>query len=318
MFYNAPFYFFAFAALAIAVAASILVIFRGFGFLVAACVSDKYPATWFQLPFHLAASVLFPGYAFKSLSINPGGDSVNTDIVLTIGSLPGIILMVPAIYVMFHFALAPMIGILAFMVSLLLGLLIPQLDLLTRKAPWRLSWIASVICVAFIATGSLTAGFNTVKPRPNAVAYLLDSYSGESSWFSAGYQQDSWTSQFFTTEPEYSSVGELFPIKKRNGFPVMIGDAPGVELEIPELKLLNDETGDDVRYLQLGLNSPRGASVIMLDVEPYEIVQAVIMNGKRIVSPESEQELWSLTYYAVPEDGFEVTLELIPSQSIYC
>ena len=111
----------------------------------------------------LVTSILLPGFSylftwpllFSALamgwvlwrSTRGGNDCTDADVVLTVGALPGVILFAPSIYVMFHFALAPMIGVLAFMVALLLGLLIPQLDLLTRTHrgaclgwPWGSVW----------------------------------------------------------------------------------------------------------------------------------------------------------------------------------
>ncbi len=162
----------------------------------------------------------------------------------------------------------------------------------------------------------MTAGFDADHPHPNAVAYILDADSGEATWFSGGTEQDNWTKQFFSTEPERGTVGELFPIAQRSGFPIMRGEAPGIVLEAPKVDVLDDQTAGSIRTLQLSLSSPRGAPVFMLDVEPYEAVRAVIFEGKRIESIESERDLWSLTYYAVPQDGFEITLELDPSQAI--
>ena len=96
----------------------------------------------------------------------------------------------------------------------------------------------------------------------------------------------------------------------------MQGEAPKIALEAPQVDVLSDQIAGGVRILQLHLSSPRGASIIMLDVEPYEAVQAVIFNGKRIESIEFEINAWNLTYYAVPQEGFEITLELDPLQAI--
>jgi hypothetical protein len=209
-----------------------------------------------------------------------------------------------------------MIGILAFMVALLLGLLIPQLDLLTRAHPWRVSGVALGICVVLLVAGSLTARSTPARPRPNAVAYLLDADSGRATWFSGGTEQDDWTRQFFATDPEHGTAGKLFPIAKSSGFPIMQGEAPAIRLEAPQVDVLDDQTAGGVRTVQLNLRSPRGAPVMMLDVEPYGAIQAVTVGDKRIEPIESERNLWSLTYYAVPADGFQVTLEIDPSQAI--
>jgi hypothetical protein len=217
---------------------------------------------------------------------------------------------------MFHFAPAYLIGVLAFLVAMVLGLLIPQLDLLTHTRRWGLSGVALLICVAFLVVGGLTARVTPDRPRPNAVAYLLDADSGDATWFSAGPLQDPWTQQFFSAEPEHGAVSDLFPIGKRSRFPIMHGKAPSVPLEAPRADVLADETAGGVRRLELGLSSSRGAPVMVLDVEPYAVVQAVTIGGKRIETPESDRSLWSLTFYAVPMEGFQVVLEIDPSQAV--
>ncbi|MBC8506633.1 MAG: M28 family peptidase [Anaerolineales bacterium] len=322
LFHNAHFYFFAFAALAVVIAAAILVWLRRkssvfelyFGALV---------LFWILA---LATSILTPGFSylltwpliFCTLALGwvLWKKPSTSEVVFMLGALPGLIILAPSIYVMFHFALAPMIGILAFMVSLLLGLLIPQIALLTQNYRWRLSGISLAICVGFLVIGSLTAGFDVDNPRPNAVAYLLDSDSGQATWFSAGFVQDEWTRQFYTTEPELEAVGNLFPIAKSSGFPVMRGEASFVDLPAPEVEILDDQISGDMRTLKLILRSPRGAEVMLFDVEPYQAVRAATIADKRIEAPPSERHLWSLTYYAVPSEGIQITLELDPALTV--
>ena len=69
---------------------------------------------------------------------------------------------------MFHFA--PYIAIVVFFVALLLGLLIPQIELLTqigsRPRRWWLPGAALLVSVGFLVAGSLTAGFDAEHPRP--------------------------------------------------------------------------------------------------------------------------------------------------------
>ncbi|MCP4422175.1 MAG: M28 family peptidase [Chloroflexi bacterium] len=327
MFYNAYFYVYAFAALTVAIAAAILVWLRR----KTATMDLVVGALLMFWLLSLTTSILMPGFSylftwplvFCTLALGwalwhiaRGGEPSQTVVALTIGALPGVLIFTPSIYVMYHFALAPMIGILAFMIALLLGLLIPQIDLLTHAHKWRLSGIALTICVVFLIAGSLTASFDANQPRPNAVAYLLDSDSGEANWFSAGFLQDDWTQQFFSTEPEHGAVGDLFPIAQRSGFPIMQGDAPKAPLEAPIVEVLGDQIVDGVRTLQLNVSSPRGAEVMMVDVEPYTAVQSAIIDGNRIEALKSERNLWSLTYYAVPKDGIEITLELDPSTPV--
>jgi len=327
MVYNAHFYAYAFAALAVAIAAAILVWLRRkttvmdlhfgallFFWLLALVTSILVPGFSYLLTWPLLFSTLATGWVLMRGEY--GRNTSKSVLILTVGALPGIILFVPSIYVMFHFALATLIGLLAFMVALLLGLLIPQIDLLTQNNSWRLSGVALVICLVFLIVGSLTASFSHEHPRPNGVAYLLNTDSGNATWFSGGTQQDDWTRQFFSGKPEIGVVGELFPITKSSGFPIMRGEAPHIALKAPQIEILSDQISGDKRTLGLNLSSPRGAQVILFDVEPYDAVQAVTIDGKRIETIESERNLWSLTFYAVPETGFQITLELNSYQNI--
>jgi hypothetical protein len=322
MFYNTHFYFYAFAALAIAIAAAILIWLRR----KTAVLDLFFGALAFFWLIALTTSILVPGFSYLvtwpcffallALAWVIWERSEHTEIPLMIGALPGVIIIAPSIYVMYHFALAPMIGVLVFMVSLLLGLLIPQMALFTRNFRWRLSGLAMLVCITFLIVGSLTAGFSPDQPRPNAVAYLLDSDAQKASWFSAGYLQDDWTRQFFATDPELDALGDLFPIERSSGFPVMAGEAPVLDLPAPEVGILDDQISGDVRTLQLHVSTARAAEVMLFDVQPYQAVQAVTIAGQRIKPTDSERDLWSLTYYAVPSDGFDITLELDPDMEI--
>jgi hypothetical protein len=298
--YNAHFYVYAYAAMAIAIAAAILVWLRR----KSSVMDLSFGAMLFWWLMVLVTSILMPGFSylftwpllFSALALGwvLWRSPSHKEIILTVGVLPGVILFAPFIYVLFNFALAPIIGTIGLFVSLLLGLLIPQLDLLTRTNKWRLTWVTLSICAVFLVIGSLTAGFDADHPGPNEVAYLLNADSGEATWFSGGPIQDDWTRQFFSSEPERGTVGELFPIAKRSRFPIMQGEAPSIALEAPKVEVLDDQTSGSVRTLQLSLSSPRGAPVIMLDVEPYAAVQAIIFDGKRIEVTESVRDLWSL------------------------
>jgi len=58
--------------------------------------------------------------------------------------------------------------------------------------------------------------------------------------------------------------------------------ASSVALETPEVEIIAVHTSESMRTIQMILSSPRGAPVITLDVKPYQAVQAVIIDGKRL------------------------------------
>lgn len=321
--YNATYYVLALSVLAVAIAAVIVVWTRR-----KTSVLDLTTGTllfWWVLA--LATAILFPGVSylftwpvvFISLALGwvvirkkPGSSAI----ALTIGALPAIILLSPTVYVVYHFVLSPMIGVPVFFVALLLGLLTPALDNLTKSRPRWMIIGSLVVFAILLIIGSLTAGFTPDRPRPNAIAYSLDADTGQAVWISAGSQQDEWTRRFFADDPERAALGGLFPIARPSTFPVMHGAAPGVSLPAPGTEITGDQIVDGVRKISMRLFSEREAPVIELDIAPYEAVEAVTIAGKRLESIASERDLWTMIYYALPPEGIELLLEVTPDQAL--
>ena len=285
----------------------------------------SYRTTWAVLPAIFTGLILIGvaiiGFQKKQLAV--GGVLVGmlaflaSVIAPTVGALPGIIIFAPTIYVMFHFAPTAMIGITVCFVALLLGLLIPLLDFSTRNRRWALSVAALVAAAGFLVAGSLTAGFNNRHPRPNAVACIMNADTGQATWFSPGTAPHEWTSQFFQAEYESGRVGELFPLTLRDRRQIVKGKAPAVPLKPPNVEVLSDVTSDGIRMLRLRLSSVRLAPVLSMDVKPSAAVRAIVIADKRIENPEesdSPEKLWNVTYYALPQDGIELMLELDAAQ----
>jgi len=325
--YNAPLYYCAFIALAVAIAAAIHILFKR-----KAEANDLTFGTlllWWILA--VVVSILMPGFSylftwpllFSALALGwilwrkrPEANSWSREMALVAGAVPGLVILVPSIKAMSEFGPMSFLGVTFLFVALLLGLLTPQLDLLTRSRRWQLPIGALLISLGFLAAGSLTAGFDVEHPRPTSMAYILNADSGQATWFSPGSQLDSWTTQFYGAQPEQGTFGELFPIVRRDRYPILQGEAPTVTVDAPEVEILNDQTANGVRTLQLRLRSPRQAPAIYLDVEPRTAVHAVIIDGQRINTPESERNLWSLHLCGVPSEGIEITLEVEPSQPL--
>ncbi len=324
--YDAELYLFAFIALAVAIVAAMLILFRRrariteltlgallFWWLLALMSSIMAPGFSYLFTWPLVFSALALGWVLWKESL--GEYSLRYIVVSSIGVLPGIIIMVSYIYVMFHFAPTYLMGVTIFMVALFLGLLIPQIDLITRTRKWWLPGAAIMVFIVFILVGNLTASFTTEQPRHNAVAYMLNTDTGQATWFSPGRQTDIWTSQFLSAEPEPGYLGELFPLTQRSRLPIVKNEAPVIPLDEPEVEILDDQIVNGVRTLRLHLSSPRQAPVITLDVKPYAVVKGVMVDGQRTDNPEEGRSgLWSLVYYAVPSKGVDITLEVEPGQ----
>lgn len=82
--------------------------------------------------------------------------------------------------------------------------------------------------------------------------------------------------------------------------------APEVTLPAPQIALVSETKTDDGRTIKVRVTSPRHAPSISLSTDPgTEIVSSEIA-GKTI--PSSAGERWALNYFALPQDGVEISL----------
>jgi hypothetical protein len=323
--YNANLYLFAYIALATAIAAAVHVLFRKkskssdlimgallFWLISALLISPFLPGFSYLLTWPMVFSALALGWIFWR---NPAEEGWQRVLVQAAGVVLGLVIYSASIYVMFVFAPTSMITIPIVFVALLLGLLVPQLELMTRKRSWWFPGGALLIALGFLISGSLTAGFDDENPRPNSIAYLLDADTGQATWFSQASEVDSWTEQFFTEEPEQGKLGELIPLALDARMSVITGNAPAMAIDAPAVDVLDDQTAGGVRKLRLRLRSTRRAPVVTMDIEPGAAVLAAAIGALRTEN-ESTGDVWGMIYYAPPPEGVEIVLEIDPNQPL--
>ena len=237
--------------------------------------------------------------------------------VLTAGAIPSIVLMVPLIYMIFVALTLNMAGGVMILLVLLLGLLTPQLGLLTTSRKWVLPGVTAAACVCLLVAGSLTGGFNREHPKPNSMLYGLNADTSQAVWASADASPDAWTSQFLTANRKSGSLADYFPGSPR---PFLQADAPAVALAAPQVVVLSDATDGGIRTLRLRLSSPRRATVMTINLG----ADAQVVGGEVGGRPLSMQPVaggradapWSLQYYALPPEGVELSLQVRSSKPV--
>ena len=73
---------------------------------------------------------------------------------------------------------------------LLLGLLIPHLDLIARANRWALPGAAAALGLGLLLVGTFTAGFDARHPNPNSILYALNADTGKAIWQSGDEAPD--------------------------------------------------------------------------------------------------------------------------------
>ncbi len=269
--------------------------------------------------------------------------------VLLLAALPGMILLLPVVV---HPTLAFMVRLEAFMpvpllalptifVVLLMGLLVPHVDVLTDQVrfstgeatPSRgtLPSVLLIVSTIVLTLATLTSGFDAEQPRPNSIAYALDGDTGQATWVSVDTHLDDWTAQFFPAQTE-PRIYELFP-----GVPVraFTAPAPAQPLETPSVTLLSqdmssqdmssqDMSSQDIdnsvtRILRLRLTSPRGAANLNVQFIADGIVKSATVNGAAMrlgELPTATRDQLIFDYFNVPKGGIELTLRVQTTQLV--
>ena len=323
--YNSGLYALSFVALALAITGSFYIWFRRktkagnlyvgalLAWAAAMIVTVLYaPGASYLFTLPLLFALLPLGWTFASdkqdrLTRGP----------LCVFAIPGIVLIVPVVNLLFIGLPPPIFAGIVVLVVLLLGLLLPQLDLLQARSHWLLPGVAVLVSLIFIVWGSWTSGFNNDRPRPTNIFYALNADSGKAVWASTDEPLDNWAADFFTEGVKKGSINDYIPAiwNRFNS-----GQAPVASLPAPEIAVVADKTDNGVRNVRLHLTSRRGAPFIGLTLESATQILGASVNGKSIPNSKVVQldpdQPWQLAYYGPPAEGIDLDLQLPPAQPI--
>jgi hypothetical protein len=330
--YNSSLYLVSFVALTVALTSAILILFRRKsgplnllvgGLLWWAILQIAFslfvPGGSYLLTWPLLFMIAGLAWLFASKESDP--PPARKLAILSLFAIPGILLFVPTIYMTL---VAVPISVASFVMTLLvllLALFVPFVSLAATSKKWLLPGAALALAVGFLVAGGLTAGFNRRNQEPSDLFYALNADTGKSLWVSSDTRPDEWTKQFLSARAEKGPLNDFFPLSSR----VFLKDqAPVTQLEAPQVALLDDRTENDVRSLRLRITSPRQAPMVSIQMDPNTEVLGAMVNGKRIEMNSSQRplaaggakNLWGLRYYALPNEGIEVDLQVRPSQPV--
>jgi hypothetical protein len=193
-------------------------------------------------------------------------------------------------------------------IVLMLGLLIPHLDLVMRGGRWLLASVAAALAIGLLLIGSVTAGFDARHPQPDSITYCLNLDTGQAVWESPDERPDIWTSQFLGANPRKGSVTDYIG----DSDPRLHSPAPAVPLAAPSVRLLDRSNRDGWQTFTVRVIAPARANMILLEVGS-EVVGATL-DGKpvpdRPLANDSSVSPWSINFWNPPARGFELRLKI--------
>ena len=239
-------------------------------------------------------------------------------IILLLSALPAVALTSPLLYQIFTGFGLEGIWVVAVLLVLLLGLLVPHLALVARPNKWALPGAAVLVSVVLLLIGIVRPDFDAAHPKPNSLFYGLDANAGTAIWGSFDNEPDEWTARFLSPHPENRPLPVFFT---STTFPYLQTPAPVAPLDAPNVELLDDKSNDGVRTLHLRLTSPRRANVLTLFLDSKVKVQRAMVNGKLIDSDNTPAlkfftNNWVLRYYGPPAEGVDLNVEVKTSEPL--
>ena len=263
---------------------------------------SSYLFTWPLLFIVVALGVVF---IFKGQ-----GSGSWTRFAVTAAAIPGILIFVPMIYLVFTALALSMAGIVMALIVLSIGVLLLQLQMIAW--PLRKSLLVGVMLMAslgFFVAGLVTSGFGASHPQSDSLFYGLDADSGQAFWASGDRRPDEWTGQFITAKAGRATLAEVFPLGRRQ---YLKDQAPAAPLAAPRVQILSDSRNGDRRTLRMRVVSARQAPYVSVYVEPEVEVLAATVNGQELKGPDAAkgETEWALFYYGALPEGLELTFDL--------
>jgi hypothetical protein len=238
-------------------------------------------------------------------------------------ALPGLVMMAPTIELLFQSLTMRMAFVGAFTTVLLLGLLVPCLNLMAGAGRWLLPGAAALVSAGCLIAGASMSGVTREDPRTNSIYYGLDADTGKAAWFSLDLQEDDWTARYLGAHPRHAAFSPFVPFLPWH---YLTHEAPPVALPAPLIERLDGAANE----LRLRVSSPRQAPRMYLygdqrnpvleatvDGAPIDAAQAYagLKSGERAYAFRMQR--WGLCYFNVPKQGIELRMRLRDSAAGY-
>ncbi|MGO9268767.1 MAG: M20/M25/M40 family metallo-hydrolase [Terriglobia bacterium] len=261
----------------------------------------SYLFTW-----PLLASLVELGYAFTRRDPEVEEESA---LVWAMPAIVGILLFGGLPYLLVMLISTTVLPVVVIVTALLVGLLIPQIHIMTSHRRWLLPAGALVAALVLFVAAMAHTGYDAADPRADSIAYALDADTGKAMWASRDSAPDAWTSQFLGAGARSRDLGHFSFVFRT----ARVGDAPSIPLAAPTAVVTDDVTLGEVRDIRMLISSPRQAIILWLGVENARLLAADV-NGEKVTVPTAGLDHWALLYVGAPANGLVVTLKVPVSQ----
>src|ERR1700722_4787120 len=273
---------------------------------------------WFAV-LSLATSILAPGasYLFSwpllflasgfvvLLRKNWDIRSAPAALVLAVCAAPGILLIVPGGRMLFWVFPLSFVAAPVFLVSVIVALLLPQLETIVRLQRWFLAPVAALLFVAALVVGLRSAKPTPNFPLPSNLIYVEQADSRSAYWVSRT-GLDNWNRTIIGGSAQHQPCAALVLTMVGSCW---IGSAVYNDAKAPTVEKVSDQPGDEGRTLRLRISSPRRASIVVIAFDPGAKILSASVNGEdlRIPAASALPSGLRIAFVAPHDAGEELT-----------
>ena len=241
-------------------------------------------------------------------------------LVLVLGALPALALVLPVDLLIIEGLSVGAAPVLLVPVLLAVGLLVPLVDVLTRRWAAALPVAVVVLGILMLVVPVTRSGFSTADPRFDNLFYCQDADESTAFWASSNRRPGPWSGQFLGQQPQRSDLSWCVSPPGIPGYlqDYLFASAPMAALEPPVAEPVEpSELGDDGIYrMHVRLRSPRGASMMRVGFDGLGQVVALTVNDKRFQFDADRpagghgSAAWLFTAFGPLGEGIDVKLEV--------
>ena len=278
--------------------------------LLAVATSVVFPPASYLFTWPLVFSLLGLGILFAGEGRPTPGWRRFT--VLMITGVPAAFLAASGVYgiTMTRELLLPyVVPMFAAAIVLMLGLLIPHLDLIARAGRWVLPVATAALALGLLLAGSLSAGFDARHPQPDSIMYALNTDTGQAIWVSADEKPDAWTAQFLGANARAGLGGGLSRRPRaETARPGAAGGAGGPERTVPRRQRPRWRADRHDARDRTGPGQPDRARGGPRDHRCRRSTAS--RSPTRPVLNSGRASSWTLNFWNPPTRGFDLTLDV--------
>ncbi len=213
-------------------------------------------------------------------------------------------------FVLYGFAL------MAALIGLLGGFLVPLMQLLTQSWRWSLSLFFMLLGIGILFWGALEANFTAEEPKPNSIFYLYNLDENKQTWISYDEEIDDFTNQFFSDSAAFDSLAKgLYPLRTKNlnGNWNFLQESKVIELDssfkfnAPLLSVVSDSMINDTTYRYKLLIQPTRKGEWIQVHSP--VLEAIWDDTTRINFDRFPARYKYFNIWALPDSGAVIDIE---------